>query len=878
MKNYKQLIKELPSKKVVFAFGRFQPPTIGHELLVNAVKRVAGKDAHVIYASRTQDAKKNPLPVNRKVYYLKRMFPGTNFMAAGETTRTLIEVAKELNKKYKNIIMVAGSDRVPEYKRLLNEYNGKEFNFDTIDVVSAGERDPDGDGASGMSATKMREAAKKGDFKSFKQGLPHTITTVDAKRLMNEVREGMGLEKIKESVKFDVSDLRELYVANKIYKVGDFVEHNEQTYQIIDRGTNYLTVVDSQGNTSKKWLTEVTESYDEMQQSTVAAEKGQIVYKGYATKNFDICPGAQEAFTNTILLVNSVDPVALLNAIKETDEYLGHERKAIATGQLEDIEQFMHHVTRAQEYLNNIGELENHTYIQGHIDKMEELSGINEELTNKTLKSNDKIKVARVIATMLGFDDAEKSSSPEQLVNNGLRKVRTKALNPQSLDILSRMLTMAKEMGIKYDVNLLPPKLKEDVVDKKTSYNIAKGVLSFADYKKLKAFNDPKKHKYYTEDTIDEEASSALKKKAEKSGISVGTLRKVYNRGMAAWRTGHRPGTTPQQWGMARVNSYITKGKGTYHGADKDLREEEVDEACWSTHKQVGMKKKGDRMVPDCVPKEGFDPVPKDKESGLSKKYVAGVSTSTAKARAAHFEKGAKKDDDDPTAYKPAPGDATAETKPSKHTLKYKKMYGEDLDVPVLENEEMWASRVVDEGMVTLPPEGWVPDPDEEDYEDLPELTDHEIEQMISDHSDDDLIELGYDDEEVSIIDLDTGEEVDPDEDEDLKEAWVMNEVLSRYERIKSANRFRRTKAKRQRRLQIALRKTSGTGVINKRARRMAVKMLKSRFARKPLNKLSVAEKERLEQRLNKMKPFLNRIAMRMVPRVRRIERDRVHR
>lgn len=102
---------------------------------------------------------------------------------------------------------------------------------------------------------------------------------------------------------------------------------------------------------------------------------------------------------------------------------------------------------------------------------------------------------------------------------------------------------------------------------------------------------------------LDEAAETGLAAKASKSGISVGTLRKVYNRGMAAWRTGHRPGTTPQQWAMARVNSYISKGKGTYYGADKDLRSEEVvDEACWSGYRQAGMKKKGDRSVPNCVP------------------------------------------------------------------------------------------------------------------------------------------------------------------------------------------------------------------------------------------------------------------------------------
>lgn len=162
---------------------------------------------------------------------------------------------------------------------------------------------------------------------------------------------------------------------------------------------------------------------------------------------------------------------------------------------------------------------------------------------------------------------------------------------------------------------------------------------------------------------IEEAADKGLAAKASKSGISVSTLRKVYNRGMAAWKTGHRPGTTPQQWGMARVNSYIGKGKGTYGGADKDLHEEDLSEGDTSNLPRVA----------------------KDKETGLPKKYVAGVSDSTAKARAAHFDKNKDKSDSDPSAYKPAPGDTTAKTKPSKHTLKYRAMFGEDMDEEIYE-------------------------------------------------------------------------------------------------------------------------------------------------------------------------------------------------
>ena len=163
-------------------------------------------------------------------------------------------------------------------------------------------------------------------------------------------------------------------------------------------------------------------------------------------------------------------------------------------------------------------------------------------------------------------------------------------------------------------------------------------------------------------DGVDEEicetAAAGLAAKASKSGISIGTLRKVYRRGVAAWNSGHRPGTTPQQWGMARVNSYITKGKGTYGGADKDLHE-------------------GDTSK---LPR-----VAKDKESGLPKKYVAGLSKETAKERAAHWNKMNKKSDSDPSAYEPAPGDATAKTKESKHTKKYRAMFGEEMDEEVLE-------------------------------------------------------------------------------------------------------------------------------------------------------------------------------------------------
>ena len=260
MKSFKQLLESLPSKTVVFAFGRFNPPTIGHQLLVQFTKKLAQKYSadYLIYASRTQDKKKNPLNVQQKLHELNLMFPNTQFVGASDTQRTVIEVAKHLNSKYSSLVLVAGSDRVPEFKKLLDKYNGKEYNYQSIQVISAGERDPDSDDVSGMSASKMRAAASKGNFNQFKKGLPASMRDIDAKRLMNDVRVGLGLQVIKENVSISVSQLRDKYFNKQIYNVGDIVETvNGQQLTIIKRSTNHVICEDVDGITYNKWISEI---------------------------------------------------------------------------------------------------------------------------------------------------------------------------------------------------------------------------------------------------------------------------------------------------------------------------------------------------------------------------------------------------------------------------------------------------------------------------------------------------------------------------------------------------------------------------------------------------------------------------------------------
>jgi nicotinic acid mononucleotide adenylyltransferase len=181
--------------KAVFTFGRMNPPTIGHEKLVNKVRAVARmhKGDPLIYLSHTHKIPKDPIEYQDKVKLAKRAFG--NIVKISKAN-TIIKVMQELEKKYDEVVLVVGSDRVEDFKQLLRKYNGKDYSFDTIDVVSAGERDPDADDVSGMSASKMRELASNEDLKAFKEGLPRNLQR-DAENIMKMVRKGLNYEQYK---------------------------------------------------------------------------------------------------------------------------------------------------------------------------------------------------------------------------------------------------------------------------------------------------------------------------------------------------------------------------------------------------------------------------------------------------------------------------------------------------------------------------------------------------------------------------------------------------------------------------------------------------------------------------------------------------------
>ena len=221
----------------VIVFGRFNPPTIGHEKLINAVIAANQREGGtaLIYGSHTQDSRKNPLTHTQKFKYLGKMFPRMKrSMQSKATEKNVLEIAVDLSGDYEKLVMVVGSDRVDEFTSLLNSYNGIKskhgfYEFKEIEIISAGERDPDADGASGMSASKMRKAATQGDFEAFLMGASSELTIKDKRNMMNDVRKGLKLDAIREEMKRRRGLLKPVVITP-----GGFIEAKELSWQGYD--------------------------------------------------------------------------------------------------------------------------------------------------------------------------------------------------------------------------------------------------------------------------------------------------------------------------------------------------------------------------------------------------------------------------------------------------------------------------------------------------------------------------------------------------------------------------------------------------------------------------------------------------------------------
>ena len=265
-------IDEALDKTFTFTFGRFNPPTIGHEKLI---RTVASQGTHyMIFLSRSQDSVKNPLSPSVKLNYMMMMFKNYAAYIKIAPSNMVLELATKIyNMGYKNITMVVGSDRISEFKSILTKYNDERnrhgyYNFKNIKVVSAGERDPDEEGVTGMSASKLRNYAAKGDLKNFKRGVPGNLNDKQKNDLFFDVRKGMGLsvslaadfepkeDKLKTLQEFETQQLRDLYIREVIFNIGEQVKNNKLEIEgkVIRRGTNYVVLEDVNNNLHKSWI------------------------------------------------------------------------------------------------------------------------------------------------------------------------------------------------------------------------------------------------------------------------------------------------------------------------------------------------------------------------------------------------------------------------------------------------------------------------------------------------------------------------------------------------------------------------------------------------------------------------------------------------
>jgi nicotinic acid mononucleotide adenylyltransferase len=521
-------INEAKVGEVVISWGRMNPITTGHEKLINRVLNVAkSKNAiPAVFLTHSQDKIKNPLSYNDKIRYAEVAF---GKIIQRSTAKTIIQLMQQLQKKFKKVTLVVGSDRYKEMDTLLNKYNGKEYKFDEIEVVSAGARDPDAEGVKGMSASKMREYAVSDNIKKFTKGLPSKLKT-SAADIMASIKKGMGM--------------------SEEYNEDSFIEEDEldealTRQQRIKRGRQMRRMRVKMKRGREK-ASRRRANIDVLKRRSRKAARNIIKTRLAGNKRYaDMEPAEKERIDKRIEKISKqrIDNLAikLLPSVKKKER----ERLQARHGKNESVdlnEMWGAYVTKRPHML---------------MDK------------------NNKPK----------FDKRFKMFKPKQVTEMNEFDIE---------DIVELMESVEKftETTGKYYTGVA--KNKKDDREDHFERNAKKADDDPSAYRpapgdkeaKTKESKHTKKARAmgYTEefDFLGEDAAGkSLADKAKKSGMPAGILRKVYNRGVAAWKTGHRPGTTPEQWGHARVNSFITKSSGTWGKADSDLaakvRKEEVE-------------------------------------------------------------------------------------------------------------------------------------------------------------------------------------------------------------------------------------------------------------------------------------------------------------
>lgn len=414
-----------PEKTAVFTFGRFNPPTSGHLVNIDKVFSITGD--HFVYVSHTEDSDKNPLSSSFKIKLLKSARPNESnaFKVSDHKMYSPVQISEHLKSKgYDKVIFVIGQDRLNEFKKVLKD-------LDYVEVISSGKRDDD------ISASKLRELAVKNDFEDFGKLMGNDFPKDQIKKAFNAVRKKLVTEE---------SELRENYISGKIFNIGSIIKSESIYYQIIDRGTNYVRVVNESGELKSFFLDNIVEVNDSSITEKFESNKkknNQLSFKGYSTSNF-----TKQILEKFNLILNDENVYAVLSAIKHTDRFFSANNL---------VEQY-DHFERSEYYLNQLECLSEHRYR----DAMENIIAekiIKDIPSIKEITRNDKVKTADIILAALGI---ECKGSPEEKINKAAKDV-AKNVSSEMKEIYGSLFQLADDVGISWDKDIFSSTQQKDL-------------------------------------------------------------------------------------------------------------------------------------------------------------------------------------------------------------------------------------------------------------------------------------------------------------------------------------------------------------------------------------------------------------------------------
>ena len=580
----KPMLDEAAKGTAVISWGRMNPMTAGHEMLVKKLMAVAKteKGTPQVFLTHSQDAKKNPLNYNDKIKYAAKAFGP---VVKKSTAKTIFELLKQLNLSFKKIVLVVGSDRVKEFNTTLNKYNGKEYNFDQIKVVSAGARDPDSEGVSGISGTKMRGFAAT-DMKKFAKNLPKRIQG-DAESIASSVRKGMNM-----------SESEEIHIEEDMEVLSEILDRQARRKLALQMRKYRHKMARGRKKAAKR-----TATLDVLKKRSRKAAINVFKKKFSKGRRYaDLSTAEKIVIDKRIAKINKNRIEQIAKKLMPKVKQMERERKlAMAKGgaKKESVDLNTQFESFMEDYYKGVP-TDKKDDRKAHFKRNAEKPGDGPDTDSNykdapgdIAKNGERVKTKlskhTKKAKQMGFieDTDINAAFEERFMGEG-------TLWGQKITKRPHML-MDKNNKVKFDgrFKMFKRKVNEGVED--LTEELMELIESTEEF----------------ELELNEDPSKSLAKKSEKSGMSAGILRQVYNRGVAAWKSGHRPGTTPEQWGHARVNSFITKSSGTWGKADSDLaakvrgskkkKNEELDELSMSVKdiKQTGLSKAFDKEKKD---------------------------------------------------------------------------------------------------------------------------------------------------------------------------------------------------------------------------------------------------------------------------------------